>query len=481
MIGRGPDPGRRRRLRLRVLVIFGAGSAVLTAGVAAVVYQRSSGYLVAQRRTYATRQAFANARLVEDLARSSPLPALPELLGSLETPAGSIPVLYRSGTWFSPHDRRPEEASVPASLSQVVIEQRRQIDRRFGDGSSRLAVGVPLAGGDAYFEVFPLTELGGTLGALRLALVAGAVMTMLGSVALGAWAGRKLLGPVVEIGRTAVAITGGERHRRLDVGGYEEFAELAASFNQMVGHLNERIELDARFASNVSHELRSPLTTLSTAVQGMQARRDLLDERTGRLLDVLSEEVTRFEGLVEDLLDISRADGAATLRREEMTVGEVAVIAAELSGAMPPTVEGGGTTAAAVRIDRRRLRRILANLVRNAETHGGGLVGLRLVAAPGGLRVEVDDAGPGVPPEERTRIFQRFYRRRREAGHRASGEGVGLGLALVAEHVRLHDGRVWVEDRGGGGARFVVEFPTVAGTDRGLTGRMVPTPGSGER
>jgi signal transduction histidine kinase len=86
--------------------------------------------------------------------------------------------------------------------------------------------------------------------------------------------------------------------------------------------------------------------------------------------------------------------------------------------------------------------------------------------ADGSVRIEVEDGGSGVPIEERERIFERFYRRSREAGERGRGDGVGLGLALVAEHVRLHEGRVWVEDAIGGGARFVVELPARIAPDR---------------
>lgn len=450
----------RGRLRVRVLVIFGIGSIALTSGVAAVTYDRSRDYLLAQRRTYATRQAYANARLVEDLARTAPAGAVPGLLGSLETPAGSMPVLYHDGQWISPQEQGGGEALVPSAVSRLVLQERKRTDRRFDHRGPKLVVGVPLANGDAYFEVFPLTELSRTLRALRTAFLAGDFVTLLGSIALGAWAGRKLLGPVTEIGRTAKAITGGETQRRLDVGGYEEFAELAATFNQMVEHLNDRIEHDTRFASNVSHELRSPLTTLKSAVGAMQARRDRLDDRTARLLDLLTAEVNRFEGLVQDLLEISRGDEVDALRREDITLAELGDLAAEVSGRTDLVVEPLAA-AVVVRVDRRRIRRVLANLVRNADSHGGGLVAIRVVERAGKVRIEVEDGGPGVPEGERDRIFERFYRRRRQAGTRGSGDGVGLGLALVADHVRLNAGTVWVEDRDGGGARFVVELPTV--------------------
>jgi signal transduction histidine kinase len=229
----------------------------------------------------------------------------------------------------------------------------------------------------------------------------------------------------------------------------------------MVQALNSQIERDARFAANISHELRSPLTTLKTAVEGMHRRRDHLDERSQRLLTLLVEEVDRFEGMVTDLLEISRMDAAkpGALRRQDTTVADLleSVTARIDLGATSATVVG--PPSAIVRVDARRVERIVANLVRNAETHGRGLAGLRAVVDGDHVRLEVEDRGAGVPPEDRERIFERFYRRSAAAGDRRSGDGFGLGLALVAQHVRLHDGRVWVEDAQPNGARFVVELP----------------------
>jgi signal transduction histidine kinase len=124
------------------------------------------------------------------------------------------------------------------------------------------------------------------------------------------------------------------------------------------------------------------------------------------------------------------------------------------------------TDAAGVLIlaDKRRLERVVTNLLTNAEVHGGGAVRIGVRRVDGALRLEVDDEGPGVAVEDRPRIFERFARGP-AAGRRSGsgGDGVGLGLALVDEHVRLHRGRVWVEDRPGGGARFVVELPVKEG------------------
>ena len=111
-----------------------------------------------------------------------------------------------------------------------------------------------------------------------------------------------------------------------------------------------------------------------------------------------------------------------------------------------------------MRGDRRRLERVVENLAFNAERHGRGLVRVAVCRRPGVARLEVDDAGPGVPAEDRERVFERFARVTGRDRH-LDDTGSGLGLALVAQHVTLHGGQVRVEDRPGGGARFVVELP----------------------
>ncbi|MCI0632963.1 MAG: ATP-binding protein, partial [Actinobacteria bacterium] len=168
--------------------------------------------------------------------------------------------------------------------------------------------------------------------------------------------------------------------------------------------------------------------------------------------------------LVEDLLEISRFDaGAARLELDEVRIAELVMQAVRASTDHDVPVELDAELAGTVvQADKRRLVRVIANLLDNAEKYGAGATSVSLRSENGGVQIAVEDKGPGVPPEERALIFDRFARGG-GAGRRGSGEGVGLGLALVAEHVRLHGGRVWVEDRadGGEGARFVVELPVV--------------------
>jgi signal transduction histidine kinase len=216
----------------------------------------------------------------------------------------------------------------------------------------------------------------------------------------------------------------------------------------------------------VSHELRSPLTTLSTSLDVIRSRRDELPPRSQAALDLLDADVRRFRRMVEDLLEISRFDaGVAELEVEAVDLRELVrhTIAAQPEGEhVPVTVDGSGGEPVVLG-DKRRLERVVANLVENAAAYGGGATGVAVERHDGKVRVVVEDAGGGVPPLERTKVFERFFRGS-ASGRRGTGGGSGLGLALVAEHVHLHGGDVWVEDGPGGvGARFVVELPAAPG------------------
>ncbi|MGD0391647.1 MAG: ATP-binding protein [Acidimicrobiales bacterium] len=121
-------------------------------------------------------------------------------------------------------------------------------------------------------------------------------------------------------------------------------------------------------------------------------------------------------------------------------------------------------------MDKRRFERVMANLFDNAALYAGGVTRVVVERDPHGpdgtqppkcIRVVVEDHGPGIPEHERQHLFERFYRGSR-AGQRASSEGTGLGLSLVAEHVRLHGGAVWIQDAPGGGSQFIVELPFAA-------------------
>jgi two-component system sensor histidine kinase MtrB len=310
-------------------------------------------------------------------------------------------------------------------------------------------------------ELFQLVQLDRTFRFLSGLLIAGTVLSGLIGVGLGSWASRRALRPLTELTAAASRIAGGDLKARLPDQADPDLGPLANTFNSTADALEQRVLRDARFAGDVSHELRSPLTTMVNAAAVLRRRQAELPGTAGKALSLLTSEVDRFARMVVDLMEISRADQDADREDfEPLDVGALVRGAASLRlgadveiVAEPPSPLVLG--------DRRRLDRVIGNLIENAEHHAGGAVRLAVLHHRGNVRLEVDDAGPGVPSDMRTQVFERFTRGTR-AGSRGADTGSGLGLALVAEHVRRHHGRVWVEDRPGGGARFIVELPEAA-------------------
>lgn len=461
-----PRVRRRQRLglRSRVTLAFAFGALLLSAALCALSYFLVRNYLLDQRETSAVREAYLNAQLARDGLRS-PDADVPRILASLQAPTTSPSVLNYDDRWFSSSPLDFGRDSVPGALRSFVVAGRPARQAYRVDAQPRLAVGVPLPLVDAmYFEIFGLEELERTLRFLGLALLGAGLATTVAGAAVGRWASTRLLRPVTEVASAAALIAGGRLETRLDDVEDADLAMLVVSFNSMVDALQSRIERDARFASDVSHELRSPLTTLATTVQVLASRREEMPERAVAALDLLEADVARFQRLVEDLLEISRFDaGVAELHLEEVSLAELVLRAVRLSGGADLPVElASGVEDLSVQADKRRLERVIANLIENAAAYGGGAT---LVSVEGGLsmaRITVEDEGPGVPPEERRAVFERFFRGSAAGRRRGGGQGSGLGLSLVSEHVRLHGGRAWVEDRAGGpGARFVVELPMV--------------------
>jgi len=456
---------RRRRprslgLRARVTVGLSLAGLVVSLGLSVITYSLARGYLLDQRDSVARTQAFLNASRVRDVLRANPSADLVQLVASIRTETGGVALLEVQDRWFSQNVGFNQQ-SLPTSLREAVIsgESGRQ---RFGhDGEDYLAVGVHMPEPDAnYFEVFPLGGVDSTLGTIGTSLAVAASFTALAAAGIGWWASRRLLRPLSRVADAAGDLATGGLDTRLEEENDPDLDRLVASFNEMADAVQSRIQREARFASDVSHELRSPLTALTAAVEVLDGRRDDLPPRSQQALDVVVSQTRRFDQMVLDLLELSRLDaGAADLLIEPIAVGNVMRRVAARYGAedvpidVQPPFDSVG-----VPLDKRRLERILANLIGNAEQHGGGAVRIAAERGPRGfLRIVVEDKGSGVAPEERARIFERFARGS-AARHRV---GTGLGLALVAEHAQLHGGRAWVEDRPGGGARFVVELPVV--------------------
>ena len=346
---------------------------------------------------------------------------------------------------------------------------RQRYDR---SGDPYLAVGLYVAANDAaYFEVFPNANLQRTMSVIGTSLAVGATVTTLAAAGLGWWASRRLLNPLSRVADAASELAEGGLDTRLPEESDPDLHRLVSSFNNMADAVQDRIEREARFASDVSHELRSPLTALTAAVEVLDARRDDLPARSQQALDVVTSQVRRFDQMVLDLLEISRLDAGVTeFNPEPVLLGDIVRrIAARYGFDNVP-----------VWVDHRWAERPVAGRQAPARAHPRQPPRQRRAArrrphphrhrrrrrrhrATSSSRTPA----PACRQSERTRIFERFARGT-AARHRV---GTGLGLALVAEHAAVHGGPAWVEDRPGGGARFVVSFPAGPSAARDPGGR----------
>lgn len=291
-----------------------------------------------------------------------------------------------------------------------------------------------------------------------------AVPSLVVLIGMAAWfiTGRALH-PVAGLTRRVGEITDSTLGERLPVPATDdEIAQLATTMNAMLDRLDEASRRQRQFVSDASHELRSPVAAIRTEVEVALLHPEGVDwAEVAR--GVLAED-ERLAGIVDDLLTLARSDEQKTAPPPLAPAGVVAVVVAEAGRARrhPVVVESPPPLdAVTVGMGADDLTRVVRHLLDNAARHAQSSVRVAVEEGGAGLvRVVVDDDGPGVPPGERERIFERFGRldeaRSRDAG------GAGLGLAVVRRLVGRVRGRVWVEDGPLGGARFVVEVPTAS-------------------
>jgi signal transduction histidine kinase len=369
--------------------------------------------------------------------------------------------------------------NVPARLSpdlrRIAADGNVGYERLTVEDAPYLVTGarLPPAGPDFYF-LFSAAEVEEALSRLRQALAIGGVLLVVLAALAGRLLARQLLRPVGEASDAAHRIEQGDLSARITVESHDEFGTWAASFNRMAGALEEKVaqlqEAQARqrrFVSDVSHELRTPLTALVNEAAMLKAhldagRLDGLDPDARRVGELLASDVRRLRGLVDDLIEISRFDAAAEeVALTDFDLGEFlrTVVTSRLPEARL-RVPGG---ALPVRTDPRRLERIVGNLLDNAREHGGGSeVEVSAGQERDGVVIEVADRGPGVPEEDLSRIFERFYKADPSRHHGSSG----LGLAIAQENARLLGGSLRARLRAGGGLAFELRLPVTRSLPR---------------
>jgi len=462
----------RVSLRGRVMLAYGLLALGLSAVLAIVTWSVVSDYLTSQRTSSAVVVTSDNAAALRYGLFGAPQPCRPareraecgspmlqpgvqvmDVLNSLPSTDAAASMLYLEDHWYSltgqPSDLPPD--LIQTALGGTVVQRRIEVG-----GQPVLAVGVPMGRqGEAFFEWHPLESLDNTLRTLKITLIVAAIATALVGLAVGRLASTLALRPLAELTRVADAVARGKLDARLEAENDPHLGGLARSFNQTAADLERRVAADARFAGDVSHELRTPLMTMLNSMQLIQNHRAELPPVVREPVELLGDDLDRFRRLVIDLLEISRDDGGDRGSREIVRIADLVRAAANATAGREVTTVEPEAEGLTLQADKRRLERVIANLVENAEDHAGGCKGVGVEAGGLGVIITVDDAGPGIAVEDRSRIFERFGRG--ETSGR--GRGVGLGLAIVARHVQWHHGTIQVTDHPGGGARFVVELP----------------------
>ncbi|MET8603036.1 HAMP domain-containing sensor histidine kinase [Streptomyces rubiginosohelvolus] len=356
-------------------------------------------------------------------------------------------------------------------------------------GEPYLVVGMPVtyADGDrrtSGLEVFAITDLRAErddTAALLDSVQAGTVPVVVAAALLALLAAGTVLRPVRKLGRATRELAAGDLGSRVAVRGHDELADLARTFNETADALQASdAELRAqeakarRFVADVSHELRTPLAAMTMVATVLEEDADQLPPDAARAARTVGAETARLSRLVEDLMEISRFDaGAVRLNASGTDLADTVRASLALRGWTDRVTAELPEGVRAV-VDRRRIDVIVSNLVGNALRHGAPPVTVTLTppGADGRVTLEVADHGPGLPPEARERVFDRFYKadeaRTRntsstasggEADGESGGQGSGLGMAIALENARLHGGTIEVGERAGGGAVFTLALP----------------------
>ena len=326
-----------------------------------------------------------------------------------------------------------------------------------GTPSARLVIAVPLASLHSTLNTLLLFEIAISSGITIIVLVVTWLLV------------RRGMRPLERMGATARSIAAGSLGRRVSPSNERtEVGRLGLALNTMLGQLErafaERDVTEQRlrhFVSDASHELRTPLTSMRGYAELLQRTPDMTREDVLLAVRRIEDETRRMGLLVDDLLLLARLDQGRPLDRAPVDLTSMVNDAVSDARAADPerAVTARVSAPLVVTGDDLRLRQAVANLVRNALVHtpAGSPVEVSLEQQDGHAEIDIVDHGPGVPANQRERIFERFHR---ADPHRSRDQGgSGLGLSIAAAVVNAHGGHISVADTPGGGATFRIELP----------------------
>ncbi len=327
----------------------------------------------------------------------------------------------------------------------------------------------------------------GLIGELRDALIPSIVVALLVALIVAYLLARSISRPVSRLATAAAALAKGDYTQRIEVNGQDELATLTGRFNEMAAEVGRAHQMQRDFIANVSHDLKTPLTSIQGFSQAMLdgAIRDEAGYR--QAAGIINTEAHRMTRLVAELLTLARLEsGLHSLEMRPVDLGEVIT---QLALAMQPQARDAGVTLSArllvqdaiVLADVDKLKQAFGNLVDNALKHTppGGKVTLEMSRIPGGVMVKVVDTGKGIPPDELPRVMERFYqieKARTSSGlPNADERRIGLGLAIAREIVNAHRGGITIESAVGVGTTVLVSLPAEPAHAEPQAGQKRPT------
>ncbi|MGZ6885493.1 MAG: HAMP domain-containing sensor histidine kinase [Acidimicrobiia bacterium] len=518
--------GRRRTLRSRLLIAMAAiaiGVVVVT-GVTTVALARRTAertarsHLEEQIPDVKAQLAQLRRALIARDDRGLPTVGLGRLVSSvLRVSNGTLLTVRRDGTVTEGLDglvgaRVPSDTAVASGTKNAARERLRQrLRARLGlpstttpsgtssadaVGANPLPAGLSLDDFDAptllrgddqtgsvdgqVFVAEPIRSSGDTVAVLVLTeridsaalnrargfFLVGAALALLAAGAVSYFLARRLTRPLAAMGVTAGAIAGGDLGARVELGKHpdDELADLARSLNGMATELEIARHGERQFLLSVSHDLRTPLTSIRGYADALTDGTIPASEAQQRAAAVISAEADRLERLVADLLDLARIDAhqfSLSPRPFDLAAGVQTAVAAFMPAAAELGIELSVRAPASLPFtgDAERIGQIVANLVENALKYARTSIVVTVGSTEDGRAVElrVADDGPGVDPHEQERVFERLFVSRSTPGRSV---GTGLGLAIVGELAAAMGGRAAIDPTATGGATFVVSLPT---------------------
>jgi signal transduction histidine kinase len=455
-------------LKQRMVLFFGLAAMAAALALSVVTYASTRSYLLGQRSEVAQRQAFNNAQLMRNIIETDSA-NIADLVTQIRTEQGGYAVVQlderpgRMSLFYAQEPLRFTQSNLPPELVELTLRDITSRQRFQFENRPYEAIGVAVPSiGLHYFEAFPVSDVENTLRTIQITLLIGVILITLAAGVLGLSMSKTVLQPLTRVALAANQIATGGLDTRLMQEDDSDLDRLVVSFNEMADAVQQRIEREQRFASDVSHELRSPVTALSAAADVLASRKSEFSERNQQAIDIMQRQIERFDRTVLDLLELSRLD-AQVVDHESEDVALNDLISRIMHrygfGEIPfissvQTSDGETRADDETRLDRRRIERILVNLLENARDHANGATRVTLSSNGNTFTLAVHDAGPGVLVTERNQVFDRFAR----GTASRNSKGSGLGLAIVREHARALHGSAHVEESSEGGSSFVITF-----------------------